>query len=385
MKTRIDKEDEYRVHILIVSPEQFPLPGSGSVEICILAIAEQLSQHHLVTVISPLFSHQTEETWRNPKLRIKRIIVAKHPSEYSKAVIKTITQLEQPVDIIQVDNRPRSMSRIKEAFPSIPVVLFLHSLTFIPPQNRLITSSLQKADLIVTNSKSLKRAVLRRFPIQAKKITHIALGVDHFRFKPLHETEKQVYYELYGLPADRFHILYVGRLIPQKGISTLIRAIHHLKPGIRSKTHLIIAGRTKSKAYRNTLQKLAQKLHVSVTFLGEIPHEQIHTLYPLASCMVCPSQKHEAFGLVNIEALSCGIPVIASSNGGMKEIITHGYNGFLVTRYKQAKNFTSHLSHLAQSAELLSLMGDNGRTTVLERYAWQVTAQKLESVYMNLL
>ena len=371
------------MHILIVSPEQFPLPGSGSVEICILAIAEQLSRHHQVTVISPLFSHQTEETWLNPKLRIKRVN-AKLPSEYSKAVIKTIAQLEQPVDIIQVDNRPRSMSRIKEAFPSIPVVLFLHSLTFIP-QNRLITSSLQKADLIVTNSKSLKRAVLHRFPIQAKKLTHIALGVDHFRFKPLHDAEKRVYYELYGLPADRFHILYVGRLIPQKGISTLIRAIHHLKPIIKSKAHLIIAGKTKNKAYRNTLQKLAQKLHVSVTFLGEIPHEQIHTLYPLASCMVCPSQKHEAFGLVNIEALSCGIPVIASSNGGMKEIITHGYNGFLVTNYKQAKSFTSHLSHLAQSTELLSLMGNNGRTTVLERYAWQVTAQKLESAYMSLL
>lgn len=371
------------MHILIVSPEQFPLPGSGSVEICILAIAEQLSQHHQVTVISPLFAHQTSETRCNSQLLIKRVD-AKLPAEYRKAVIKTITQLEQPVDIIQVDNRPRFMSRIKQAFPSIPIVLFLHSLTFIP-QNRLIASTLQKADLTITNSTSLKHEVLRRFPVQETKLISIALGVDHFRFKPLVDAEKRDYYEHYKLPADRFYVLYAGRLIPQKGISTLIRAIYHLNPVIKSKTHLIIAGKSKTKTYKNTLRKLARKLHVSVTFLGEIPHEQIHTLYPLARCIVCPSQKHEAFGLVNIEALSCGVPVIASHNGGMKEIIRHGYNGFLVKNYKQAKSFTSHLSHLALSPELSCLMGANGRTTVLERYTWQVTAQKLEAAYMSLL
>lgn len=371
------------MHILIVSPEQFPLPGSGSVEICILSIAEQLSHNHQVTVISPLFPHETEETRWNPQLLIKRVN-AKLPSEYSKAVIKTIAQLEQPVDIIQVDNRPRSMSRIKGAFPSIPVVLFLHSLTFIP-QNHHITAYLQKADLIVTNSKSLKRVVLKRFPFQASKIIHNALGVDHFRFKPLDDAEKRVYYEHYQLPADRFHILYVGRLIPQKGISTLIRAIHHLKPAIKLKTHLIIAGKTKNRTYKNYLRKLARKLRVSITFLGEIPHEQIHTLYPLAHCMVCPSQKHEAFGLVNIEALSCAIPVIASNNGGIKEIIEHGYNGFLVANYKHAKSFTSRLSQLVLSPELSCSMGANGRSKVLERYSWQITAQKLEAAYINLL
>ncbi|WP_211747482.1 glycosyltransferase family 4 protein [Paenibacillus sp. Marseille-Q4541] len=371
------------MHILIVSPEQFPLPGSGSVEICILAIAEQLSHTHQVTVISPLFPHLEEETQWNPQLLIKRV-EGKLPSEYSKAVIEVISQLKQSIDIIQVDNRPRYMSKIKRAFPSIPVVLFLHSLTFVP-QNSHIAACLQKADFIVTNSKSLEQVVLKRFPLGAEKVIHITLGVDYSRFRPLEAAEKRTYYDHFQIREDQFHILYVGRLIPQKGIPVLIRAIHLLRPEIKAKAHLLIAGKAKNRTYTTALKKLARKLHVSVTFLGEIPHEKIHTLYPLAHCMVCPSQKHEAFGLVNIEAMSCGIPVITSKNGGMKEIVNDGHNGFLVSNYKNARGFASPLSKLLVSPELSQMMGNNGRKTVQERYTWQVTAQKLEEAYSRLL
>lgn len=371
------------MHIVIVSPEQFPLPGSSSVEICILAIAEQLSRKHQVTILSPLFPHLAEQSQLNQNLLIKRVNGGTS-SEYTQSVIRTITQLQQPVDIIQVDNRPRSMSRIKEAFPAIPIVLFLHSLTFVP-QKRHIATSLHKADLIIANSRSLRQKILRRFPlIPVSRMTYTTLGVDHDRFKPMEPAEKQAYYEHYQIPGDRFHILYTGRLIPQKGIPILIRAVHQLKPQIKSKVHLLIAGKTKNKAYTNALKKLARTLRVPITFLGEIPHDRIHTIYPLAHCMVCPSQKHEAFGLVNIEAMSCGIPVIASKNGGMKEIVTHGHNGFLVTNYKNEKGFATYLSRLVLSPELARRMGADGRKKVQEMYTWQGTAQKLETKYLHL-
>lgn len=367
------------MHIVMVSPEQFPLPGSGSVEICMLAIARELSVHHQITIISKLTPQLPIETSMNDHLVIKRV-PALSRKDYAEEVIKCIQTLDH-VDLIQVDNRPRCMAKIKLAFPDKPVALFLHSLTFVP-KSASISSLLQKADLIIANSRSLKRRIISRFSLSSDRIITIPLGVDIHRFKPLTMEEKQVHMKRYGISRDRFNVLFVGRVIPQKGIPVILRALYRIQPSIR--TRLIIAGKSKNAAYPARLKQLAKALRIELLFLGEIQHEQIHQLYPLADCIVCPSQKHEAFGLVNVEALASGIPVIASKNGGIREIIEDGHDGFLVTHYKNPLGFANRLARLAKHPELAQSMGANGREKALLHYTWQATASRLETTYQHL-
>lgn len=367
------------MHIVMVSPEQFPLPGSGSVEICMLAIARELSMHHQITIISKLTTQLPHETWISDQLVIKRV-PALSKKDYAVEVIKCIQTLDH-VDLIQVDNRPRCMAKIKQAYPDKPVALFLHSLTFVPKSNT-ISSLLRRADLIIANSRSLKRRIISRFSLPSDRIITIPLGVDVHRFKPLTAVEKQARMEHYGISSNRYNVLFVGRVIPQKGIPVIMRALYRVQPSIR--TRLIIVGKSKNKAYLARLKQLAKTLRIELLFLGEIQHEQIHELYPLADCIVCPSQKHEAFGLVNVEAMASGIPVIASKNGGIREIIEDGHDGFLVTHYKNPFGFAKRLAQLAKHPELAQSMGANGREKALHHYTWQATAAQLEASYQHL-
>ncbi|MCM3785682.1 glycosyltransferase family 4 protein [Neobacillus mesonae] len=368
------------MHIVMVCPEQFPLPGSGSVEICMLAIARELSIRHQVTLISRAAIHLPKETFVSHQLVIKRV-PALNKAQYRVEVIKCIRTLEH-VDIIQVDNRPRHMAAIKQAFPEKPVTLFLHSLTFVP-SSKSISSMLHKADLVIANSRSLKRRLVSRFSLAPEQILTAPLGVDFQRFKPLSPEEKQYYMQIFGITKEHFNVLFVGRVIPQKGLPVLIRALHRIRPAVKAR--LIIAGNSKTQTYPAALRQLAKKLRVQLLFLGEVPHEQIHNLYPLANCIVCPSQKHEAFGLVNVEAMASGIPVIASRNGGIREIIEDGYDGFLIKNYQNALGFARRLTELAKNPDLARSMGANGRNKVQLHFTWQATASTLEAKYEHLI
>ena len=115
--------------IVLIAPEKLPLPGNGSVEICILGIAHELARRHQVTVISRQMKG-LPALQQVGNITIQRIS-ATSVIDYSRSVIRLLRTLE--MDVIQVDNRPHSMAAIKQAFPHTPVILYLHSLTFAQP------------------------------------------------------------------------------------------------------------------------------------------------------------------------------------------------------------------------------------------------------------
>lgn len=364
------------MHICIIAPEQFPVPGDGSVEICIWAIARRLAERHAVTIVSRK-APGLPDIAIVERVRIIRLS-ATTPADYLTSVLDFVQR--ESFDMIQIDNRPQLMSAVKKQLPYTPVCLFLHSLTFTPDTDRTATA-LAKADLIVANSLSLQRRLSHRFPELTKEIHIVMLGADLDRFTPVLASEKQQLRSFYKLP-DTFTILFIGRLIPRKGVPVLIRAVHHLNKSLPA--HLVIAGKGKP-AYIRQLKLLARRLGVSVTFLGNVPHEDIHTLYQAADCFVCPSQSHESFGLVNVEAMASGIPVIASSNGGIREIIVSGHNGYLVEHYRESLPFTRHLLRIGRSPKLAELIGQQGREDALEAFHWQRTAADLERLYQATL
>ena len=132
----------------------------------------------------------------------------------------------------------------------------------------------------------MQQRLARRFLRLTPKISIVPLGVDLSRFVPAQAAEKLQLRRLYQLPPG-FAVLFVGRVIPRKGVPVLIRAMQRLNS--RLPAHLIIAGKGKA-PYIRQLKLLARRLGVSVYFLGNVAHEDIHGLYQAADCFVCPSQ-----------------------------------------------------------------------------------------------
>lgn len=362
--------------IAMVAPEKLPVPGNGSVEICILGIARELALRHEVTIISREMPGlpTTEYT---EGLTIRRL-PASSTEQYTQAVIRLLKH--HTFDLIQVDNRPRCMAAIKRSLPHIPVVLYLHSLTFAQPGSARL-ALMRQADLIAVNSLSLKQRLSRRFPQLTRLMSVIPLGADLERFKPATAIDRLYLRTEFNI-SEPFSVLYVGRLIPGKGIDVLIRAIALLQQEISVK--LIIAGKGPPR-YVRKLRQLAKKMNVNASFRGQIAHKRIDRLYRAVDCLVCPSQQHEAFGLVNVEAMASGIPVIASDNGGIREIIDSGHNGYLIYPYNRPEPFATILYKLADNPSLARSLGENGREHAVQKFSWARTALHLEAAYTRMI
>ncbi|SEU23720.1 glycosyltransferase family 4 protein [Paenibacillus sp. NFR01] len=364
------------MQICIIAPEKLPVPGSGSVEISVWAVARKLARRHKVTVLSRR-TFGLPNAAEQDQVRLVRL-PSGSPSRYNASVLKFLEQ--ERFDIIQVDNRPLLAAQIKNKLPHTPALLFLHSLTFVPA-TPAVARALSKPDLVATNSDSLRAQLARRFPGLEPRLTVVPLGADLSRFAPPQPADREAQRRLYRVP-PAFAVLFVGRVIPRKGVPVLIRAVARLNK--RHPAHLLIAGSGKP-PYLRRLRALARRLHVPVTFLGSVAHENIHGLYQAADCLVCPSQQHESFGLVNVEAMASGLPVIASNNGGIREIIQSGRNGFLVDRYREAAPFARWLAILASDPQLAARIGRQGRFDALRTFEWQRTAASLEELYKVLV
>lgn len=361
------------VQLLMIAPEDCTVPGGGSVAICMLAIARQMAKHHPVTIVCPANRIYAKSTC-DGNLEIIRI-----PCEQSKDYMGTVlARLEgRSFSWIQVDNRPRFLAAVKAAYPDTPVSLFLHSLYFVPQKFR-VNASLVLANRIIANSDSLKEQLIRRFPDVKHKVEVVHLGVDSKRFKPPSPAEKQQLRKAYELDHE-FAVLFVGRVIPRKGLDVLIEAVGIVRKDLPY-TKLMIVGHG-DPSYMASLQALAEKNHVPVKFIGRVPHHKVHSLFGMADCFVCPSQKHEAFGLVNVEALASGLPVIASDIGGIKEIIRPWINGFLVGEFKEPGAFAQYILRAASDRNLTAALVRQGRADALRRFSWRRTAKQLISLY----
>ncbi|WP_135554042.1 glycosyltransferase family 4 protein [Paenibacillus cymbidii] len=370
------------MHIAMIAPEQIPVPplGGGSVEICMLAIAERLAGGHRVTLISRRHPRYPRIS-RHGNLTIVRV-AGRKPATYIASAARYLQ--EHPADWIQIDNRPRYVPFIRNRLGATPVSLFLHSLTYVsrPMIVPLLASScMASADLIVVNSMSLGARLQERFPQFAEVIRKVHLGVDLDRFAPPTPQQKTKLQEAYGV-RGRFVVAFAGRLIPRKGIPVLLRAFRQVKLVVPS-ARLLVAGGAQQRGYKTRLVRLARKLRLGpgVRFVGVVPHGRMHRVYRAADCFVCPSQKHEAFGLVNVEAMACGIPCVASDNGGIREIVVHDRNGCLIEEYAKPDRFAATLVRLATDRQWREQLGAQAREDAAALFDWQQTADRLAALY----
>ena len=250
-----------------------------------------------------------------------------------------------------------------------PLVFHIHLPNFAPLASSIENLGLICADLVTVNSKAVRQELLNRgLPIS--RIEIIPNGVDTMQYKLCEDW-----------PAEGPYILFSGRLVKQKGIEFLIRAFYYVKekyPDICLK----IAG---DGDYESYLKRLATNLMISekVQFLGLKSEQELSLLYQKAQIVIIPSI-YEPFGMVALEAMACGRPVVASRVGGLKEIIEEGKTGY----FAEPENYLD----LAQSIMLLLAneshrhqLGQNANEFANnEKYQWSSVAQQYISYYHEL-
>ena len=185
-----------------------------------------------------------------------------------------------------------------------------------------------------------------------------------------------------GLPIDENIILFVGSLTPYKGPDVLVKAMPIVVKEVPN-TKLVFVG---SGRMRDELEELSKKLGVEkhVKFAGFI-EESLKPLYYKAADVFClPStMSTESFGIVNLEAMACGVPIVASKIGGVPDVVKDGENGLLVPP-RDSEALADAIIYLLANGNIREKMGKNGRRKVKD-YSWDKIADEVEKLYELML
>lgn len=193
---------------------------------------------------------------------------------------------------------------------------------------------------IIAPTAKEKEALILHYGALAEKISVIPCGVNMELFHPVDKEEARRELQL----GDEKIILFVGRIEPVKGIEQLLKAMPYLRSPDEQKDHgyrlVVIGGDENGQDETEKLRKLSRELHIedSVTFVGSVKQERLPYFYSAANVCVISSY-YESFGLVALESLACGTPVVATDVGGSKDIIRQGETGYIV-----ADNEPRHLA-----------------------------------------
>lgn len=204
-------------------------------------------------------------------------------------------------------------------------------------------------------------------------------GVDTERFHPLGVDERAAVRARLGLPVDGHLVVSLSRLVPRKGMDTLIRASALLAP---SRPDLVVAiggsGRDSAR-----LQRLIGSTGAPATLLGRVSHDDLPLLYGCADvyAMLCRNRwaglEQEGFGIVFLEAAAAGVPQVAGDSGGAAEAVVHGETGLVVRAPRNAHAVASALAELIDDPERRRRMGEAGRARAIAGYSYDVLAARL--------
>jgi glycosyltransferase involved in cell wall biosynthesis len=233
----------------------------------------------------------------------------------------------------------------------------------------------QNATLTVTISKYSTQKIIQHYNIDKTKIRIVPNGVDTQKFKPSAECEKIK--QQIGIN-NNLTILFVGRLIPRKGLTYLTQAAPHITKNYKQTTFLIAGNGPQKNHITTQLQKTNQTNHFK--FLGDINEHTLPTLYNCADIFVLPSIQ-EGQGIALLEAQATAKPVVAFNVGGIPEAVKNGETGILTKPNSQ--ELANAILKLLGNYSLRKTMGKNGRKFVQENFSWHVCAQKMLKVYQE--
>lgn len=240
-------------------------------------------------------------------------------------------------------------------------------------------SAIMKSDKVVTLSRYMQAKLGRVYGITADKICVIPGGVDLDKFRPGSVPESLRH--RYGSDPDTFFLLTVRNLVPRMGLENLIRAMKHVVDGVDD-VHLVIGGEG---PLRKSLEALVGQLglKMNVSFIGFIPEAALPDFYRMADLFVLPTQKLEGFGLVTLEALACGVPVLGTPVGGTNEILGALDPELLLKdtgENEMAKKIVEFCRLRMSAPQFWENYKRRCRRFVEDNYSWQRNVDRLEGL-----
>lgn len=330
--------------------------------------------------------------------------ITKYIPEFAEGIKKFAEEKEITYDVIHSHYWMSGLAAeaLSDAWGGTPIVHMFHTLGEM--KNRVARSEEEKAGEDRLNG---ERQVLRRanrivvatlaeltqlrflYRAESSKMTVIPPGVDADHFYPIPADEAK---QFIGLRPENRMILFVGRIEPLKGVDTLIQAMSCLDLSLTHRdqpVHLaIIGGEPDVEPSRMTqemarLQKMCDDLCMGsmVVFLGKRAQDTLPYYYSAAEVLVMPSL-YESFGMVALEAMACGTPVIASEVGGLGYLVQDGVTGYTIPDSDPGM-LCQRLSRLLGDEELRSSMGQRAAEYAKE-YAWEKIATSVIKVYEEL-
>lgn len=285
----------------------------------------------------------------------------------------------------------------------IPLVITVHSLEPLRPWKReqlgrgydlsswVEKTALEMADAIIAVSRSTAQDVERCFPIDPARLHVIPNGIDTEEYAP---REDPGCLAEYGINPELPYVLFVGRITRQKGLAYLLQAVPHLLPDVQV---VLCAGAPDTpgmaQEIETTVKQLQQQRSGVIWIPSMLPRPQVITLYSHAAVFCCPSI-YEPFGLINLEAMACRTPVVASAVGGIPEVVVDGETGYLIDPQLSltppyeprnpadfARRLASAMNHLLADPVRRHQMGERGRAYVEEHFSWHAIAQRTLDLY----
>ncbi len=289
----------------------------------------------------------------------------------------------------------------------IPLVVTVHSLEPLRPWKReqlgggydvstwVERTALEMADAVVAVSHGTRDDVLRLFDVVPERVHVIGNGIDVEEYRRVSTVAAL---ERHGIDASRPYVLFVGRITRQKGIVHLVRAIRHLDPGIGV---VLCAGAPDTPEIAREMEAgvaAAQAEHEGVVWIPEmLDKASVIELYSHAAVFACPSV-YEPFGIINLEAMACETPVVASRVGGIPEVVVDGETGVLVPLElsgddpmapadpdRFALDLASAINAVVADRERPAAMGRAGRERAEAEFSWRAVADRTVELYRSLV
>jgi starch synthase len=298
--------------------------------------------------------------------------------------------------------------RLAGLLHGIPHVVTAHSLEPLRPWKAeqlgggyRISSAIERgafetADAVIAVSDGMRRDILRCYPsIPEERVRVIYNGIDIERWRRSEDLE---FPASLGIDPDRPSVVFVGRITRQKGLPYLLRAARLLPPDVQV---VLCAGSADTKEILEEVTGLVGELQDErngVFWIERLlPHAELAAVLSAATVFVCPSV-YEPLGIVNLEAMACGLPVVGTATGGIPEVVSDGLTGRLVP-IDQADDGTGtptdpdrFVADLARALiEVLSdpvraaEMGAAGRRRVESEFTWTRIAEQTQQVYRDVL
>jgi glycosyltransferase involved in cell wall biosynthesis len=279
----------------------------------------------------------------------------------------------------------------------IPYVVTFHALgrvrllhqphdEFPPERCALEQAVIDTADAIVAECPQDGLDLQRHYRTPASRIWMIPCGFDPEELAPVDRVEAR---GRLGLPANRPIVLQLGRMVPRKGVETVIRALALVERRYDLRPLLVIVGgesRTPDPALTPEIGRLArvaveERVAHDVLFVGQRPRHVLRYFYSAADVFVTMPW-YEPFGITPVEAMACGVPVTGERVGGIQYSVEDGRTGFLVEP-RNAEALARRLAHFFSNPSIPRLLGKRARRRACERFTWERVAQLLASAYAD--